>query len=47
MRVATVKYSDMKKLYPKAEVDKHLREKSLSTVTPINRGTGQRPDIFF
>lgn len=40
MKVSCVKYSDMKKLYPAEDCQVNLRDKALSTITPINRGTG-------
>jgi hypothetical protein len=30
----------MKKLFPKEETVKHLRDKALTTIDPVNRGSG-------
>jgi pyruvate-ferredoxin/flavodoxin oxidoreductase len=40
MKCHVLKYSDMAKLYPREAVIKNLRNKSLTTVDPVNRGTG-------
>lgn len=37
----------MKTLYPHKEAKINLRDKALTSIDPISRGTGQRPDIFF
>jgi pyruvate-ferredoxin/flavodoxin oxidoreductase len=40
MKTWCLKYSDMKKLFPKEETVKHLRDKALTTIDPVNRGSG-------
>jgi hypothetical protein len=40
MKCHILKYGDIAKLYPREAVVKNLREKSLTTVDPINRGSG-------
>jgi len=37
----------MKLLYPYEEAKKNLRDKSMTSINPLSRGTGERPDIFF
>lgn len=37
----------MKKMYPHKEAKLNLRDKALTSIEPISRGTGERPDIFF
>jgi hypothetical protein len=40
MKCHVLKYSDMAKLFPREATKKNLRDKSLTTVNPVNRGSG-------
>jgi pyruvate-ferredoxin/flavodoxin oxidoreductase len=40
MKCFVLKYSDIAKLYPRDCVKRNLRDKALTTVNPINRGSG-------
>ena len=45
--VELLEYKDMKLLYPYEDAKKNLRDKSMTSINPRSRGTGERPDIFF
>lgn len=38
--VELLEYSDMKLLFPHQEAKKNLRDKALTSINPISRGTG-------
>ena len=42
-----LEYKDMKSLFPYDDAKKNLRDKSMTSIQPLSRGTGKRPDIFF
>ena len=45
--VQVIPYADMVQMFPHEEVKQHLHNFALNPYTPMVRGTGQRPDIFF
>lgn len=40
-------YAEMRKLFPDDYLKKNLRDKQMTSINPLSRGLGQRPDIFF
>merc|ERR1719317_1168057 len=46
-KVFPISYDAIKDIFPYDLVEKNLRSKALNPSSPLARGTGQRPDIFF
>eukprot|EP01083_Nonionella_stella_P091619 256215_1 len=46
-KIHRIPYEDIEKLIRHDLIDQNLRANALNPVSPVARGTGQRPDIFF
>ncbi len=46
-KIRVIPYEDIVQMFPHEEVKAHLHNFALNPYTPMVRGTGQRPDIFF
>ena len=46
-KIKPIQYEDMAKIFPTECAEKNLRAFALNPNSPMIRGTGQRPDIFF